>query len=95
VVASGGVGIAIKLQGGKIVVTGVRQGSSAERGGIKIADHIISVDGQAVDKKRVSEVQELICGTEGSVLKMHATRASVFWGVPTQIKVDLIRELPG
>ena len=131
----GGVGIAIvKLQDGKIFVTGVHGGSrcapsadnrcsaacspacshcaavkanrgyikdfifktvSADKAGIKVSDHIVSIQGQTVQNKSVAELQALISGTPGSVVSLLVTRSSTFWGIPTEIKVDLTRELPG
>jgi hypothetical protein len=48
-----------------------------------------------VQNKSVAELQARISGTPGSVVSLLVTRASAFWGVPTEIKVDLTRELPG
>ena len=69
--------------------------SSAEKAGIKVSDRILSIDGHTVQNKSVIELQALISGTPGSVVPLVCTRASIFWGVPTEIKVDLTRELPG
>ena len=68
---------------------------SAEKAGIKVSDRILSIDGHTVQNKSVVELQALISGTPGSVVPLICIRASVFWGVPTEIKVDLTRELPG
>ena len=56
----------------------------------------MSIEGQTVTQnKSVAELQARISGTPGSVVSLLITRASAFWGVPTEIKVDLTRELPG
>jgi len=89
------VGIAIHELGGKILVSGVKSGSSADKAGIKGGDRVVSVGGHAVGKKNVAHVQALISGTPGSRIQVEVTRGSVFWGVPTQIKHDLTRQLPG
>jgi|LauGreDrversion4_1035100.scaffolds.fasta_scaffold355816_2 hypothetical protein len=68
---------------------------SADKAGIKVSDRIVSIEGQTVQNKSVSELQARISGTPGSVVTLLVTRASAFWGVPTEIKVDLTRELSG
>jgi hypothetical protein len=55
----------------------------------------VSIEGQTVQNQSVAELQARISGTPGSVVSLLVTRASAFWGVPTEIKVDLTRELPG
>lgn len=63
------VGVTLGESGGKVTVTGIRRGSSAEDGGLSINDEIIGCNGMRVDKRSLEGLfQSLNVGNEVDLL---------------------------
>lgn len=67
-----GIGIALKSENGKLIISHVIKGSPAEKGGLRIRDEIISVDGK--HPKSVQKASELIGGESGTDVTLELNR---------------------
>lgn len=84
----GGVGALIGVVNKKTVITNPYVGFPAERGGIRVGDEIISVDGKNVQGKPTSEVSSLLKGKPNTEVVVEIKR----WGQKEYLKLKLIRE---
>ncbi|MGC8652626.1 MAG: S41 family peptidase [Candidatus Kryptoniota bacterium] len=84
----GGVGISIGLSNGKIIITGVFDGYSAQRQGLRIGDQILKVDGKDVSKMKLDEVSNMVRGEPGTQIRMTIRRE----GETNPFEVMLVRE---
>ena len=71
-----GVGALIGVIGKKTVITNPYVGFPAERGGLRVGDEIISVDGKNVQGKPTSEVSALLKGKPQTEVEVEVKR----WG---------------
>ena len=83
-----GVGALIGVIGKKTVITNPYVGFPAERGGLRVGDEIISVDGKNVQGKPTSEVSALLKGKPQTEVEVEVKR----WGQKGNMKFKLIRE---
>ncbi len=83
-----GVGALIGVIGKKTVITNPYVGFPAERGGLRVGDEIISVDGKNVQRKPTSEVSALLKGKPQTEVEVEVKR----WGQKGNMKFKLIRE---
>jgi len=83
-----GVGALIGVVRNKTVITNPYVGFPAERGGIRVGDEIISVDGKNVQGKSTSEVSALLKGKPNTEVEMEVKR----WGQKEYLKFSLMRE---
>ena len=83
-----GVGALIGVIGKKTVITNPYVGFPAERGGLRVGDEIISVDGTNVQGKPTSEVSALLKGKPQTEVEVEVKR----WGQKGNMKFKLIRE---
>jgi carboxyl-terminal processing protease len=83
-----GVGALIGVVNKKTVITNPYIGFPAERGGIRVGDEIISVDGKDVQGKPTSEVSTLLKGKPNTEVEIEVKR----WGNKNNLKFKLMRE---
>jgi carboxyl-terminal processing protease len=83
-----GVGALIGVVNKKTVITNPYIGFPAERGGIRVGDEIISVDGKNVQGKPTSDVSTLLKGKPNTEVEVEVKR----WGQKENLKFKLIRE---
>lgn len=83
-----GVGALIGVVNKKTVITNPYIGFPAERGGIRVGDEIISVDGKNVQGKSTSDVSTLLKGKPNTEVEIEVKR----WGNKDILKFKLIRE---
>lgn len=83
-----GVGALIGVVNKKTVITNPYVGFPAERGGIRVGDEIIAVDGKNVQGKSTSEVSTLLKGKPNTEVEIEVKR----WGQKENLKLKLIRE---
>ncbi len=83
-----GVGALIGIVNKKAVITNPYVGFPAERGGIRVGDEIISVDGKNVQGKPTSDVSTLLKGKPNTEVEIEVKRS----GQKENIKFKLVRE---
>lgn len=83
-----GVGALIGIVNKKTVVTNPYVGFPAERGGIKVGDEIISVDGKNAVGKTTSEISAMLKGNPKTEVELEVKRA----GKKDNLKFKLVRE---
>jgi len=83
-----GVGALIGVVNKKTVITNPYIGFPAEKGGIRVGDEIISVDGKNVQGKPTSEVSSLLKGKPSTEVVVEVKR----WGQKENLKFKLVRE---
>lgn len=69
-----GIGVQLSEQSGRVIIVGVLEGSPAAEGGILPGDVILSVNGQAVEGRSVTDVRQLIAGEEGAPVTLGLLR---------------------
>lgn len=84
----GGIGVDILNYNGKVIASGVHEGFSGQRAGIKTGDIFIEVEGQNVEGKSSAEVSKLVKGKPGSKLTLKFKRLNV----KEDILINLTRE---
>jgi len=84
----GGIGVDILSYNGKVIASGVHEGFSGQRAGIKTGDIFIEVDGQNVEGKSSAEVSKLVKGKPGSKLTLKFKRLNV----KENVLINLTRE---
>lgn len=84
----GGIGADTKEVDGKITITFSHEGLPADEGGLKVGDHILSVDGKSTEGKSSDDVKDILRGSPGSVVEVIVKRP----GVAKEIKASLTRE---
>ncbi|MBN2612084.1 MAG: S41 family peptidase [Bacteroidales bacterium] len=70
----GGIGALIRKAGKMTIISEPYEGFPAQKAGLKAGDTIVSIDGQLVENKSVSEVSEMLKGTPGTSLKLKISR---------------------
>ena len=70
----GGIGVDILQSKGKVIISGVHEGFSAQRAGIKSGDVFAEVNGQNVENKTSSEISKLVKGKPGTPLTIKVKR---------------------
>ena len=80
-------GVTTSDNGGKLIVTSVRSGSGAEKGGISVNDEILSIDGwrasssfirDIVSKKNIGDTVEIILSRD-NVIKTYNVPLGAAW----------------
>ncbi len=84
----GGIGATTRVFGGRIVITGVMKGFSAERGGLKVGDEVVRIDGVDVARITTEEAGQLTRGQIGTSVKLTVRRP----GTAEPVVLDLKRE---
>jgi carboxyl-terminal processing protease len=70
----GGVGVSIGSAGEKIIITGVFDGYSAQRQGLRIGDQILKIDTADVNNLKIDDVSNMVRGEPGSQVKLTIKR---------------------
>ncbi|MEX2234761.1 MAG: S41 family peptidase [Cyclobacteriaceae bacterium] len=84
----GGVGAMIGVIHKKVVITQPYRGFPAHKGGIKVGDEIIAIDGKNVEGKRTSEVSTLLKGQPRTEVEIKVRR----FGKKDAVVIKVIRE---
>lgn len=66
----GGVGITVRAEEGRVVVTEVREGSPAQRAGLETGDVIVAVDGQKCSQFSFTQVVAMVRGKAGTPVEL-------------------------
>ncbi len=85
----GGVGMQVMQQDGKVVITGVFDGSPAQRAGLLPGDIIVKVDGEDVTTWDLNDVVEKIKGKPGTKVRITVVRP----GVNELLTFEVVREV--
>ncbi len=85
----GGVGMQVMQQDGKVVITGVFDGSPAQRAGLLPGDIIVKVDGEDVTSWDLTDVVNKIKGEPGTKVKITVVRP----GVDELLTFEVTREI--
>ena len=70
----GGIGVTIGIANGKVIITGVFDGYSAQRQGLRIGDQILMVDTFDVNKIDIDKVSDMVRGEPGSQIELRIKR---------------------
>jgi len=74
VVKTGGIGIAMELHNGKIMIVDVLEDYPAEKSGIQKRDHITHVDSQSVSDLSLTAITRMITGEIGTTVELTIRR---------------------
>ena len=83
----GGIGVSIGMADGKVIITGVIDGYSAQRQGLRIGDQIIAIDTTDVSTLKLDQVSQMIRGEAGTSVTLTIKRE----GEEKPFRVVLIR----
>jgi carboxyl-terminal processing protease len=72
----GGIGVTIGVADSKIIITGVFDGYSAQRQGLRIGDQILMVDTSDVSRMKFDDVSDMVRGEPGTQVKLKIKRES-------------------
>lgn len=72
--AYGGVGLSLELSEGRFVVFEVAEESPAARGGIKVADVLLSIDGESLQGETLEVATQKLHGEAGTKVKLELER---------------------
>jgi carboxyl-terminal processing protease len=70
----GGIGVTIGTSNGKVIITAVFDGYSAQRQGLRIGDQILMVDSSDISKMKFDNVSDMVRGEPGSQVKLRIKR---------------------
>ncbi len=70
----GGIGVSIGTANGKIIITGVFDGYSAQRQGLRIGDQILKIDSSDVSKMKLNDISNMVRGEPGSQVTLTIKR---------------------
>lgn len=70
----GGIGVTIRTADGKVTITAVFDGYSAQRQGLRIGDQILMIDSIDVSKVNVDKISDMVRGEPGSQVKLRIKR---------------------
>ncbi len=71
----GGIGAMIRMDGDYVIITDPYENYPAQKGGLRAADKIISIDGKSIKGKSTEEVSSLLKGSPGTTIKIKFIRA--------------------
>lgn len=83
----GGIGVSIGIRGGKVSITEVMEGYSAQRQGLIIGDVILQVDNTEISTDNFDEISSLVKGEPGTSIIMKIKRNG-----KEEISFKLVRE---
>ncbi len=83
----GGIGVSIAATEGKVIITGIFDGYSAQRQGLRIGDQILKIDTVNVSSLKIDDVSNMIRGEAGTEVTLTIKRK----GEEKPFKVVLVR----
>ncbi|MCL5268559.1 MAG: S41 family peptidase [Bacteroidetes bacterium] len=83
----GGIGVSIGVADGKVIITGVFDGYSAQRQGLRIGDQILKIDTTDVSNMKIDDISNMVRGEPGSQVTLTIKRE----GEEKPFKVVLVR----
>lgn len=87
----GGIGIDILQYKGKVIASGVHEGFSGQRAGIKSGDIFIEVNGINVTGKTSTEVSKLVKGKPGTAVTLKFKRLNIEENIVIKLKRETIK----
>lgn len=87
----GGIGIDILQYKGKVIASGVHEGFSGQRAGIKSGDIFIEVNGINVTGKTSAEVSKLVKGKPGTAVTLKFKRLNIEENIVIKLKRETIK----
>ncbi|MDX1940512.1 MAG: S41 family peptidase [Saprospiraceae bacterium] len=82
-----GIGAMSKQMGDYVTVTELYEGQPADKAGLKVGDQILAVDGKDATGKTVDELNDIMRGFPGTVVKLKIRRP----GMPNDMEIPLTR----
>lgn len=70
----GGIGVTIRTADGKVTITAVFDGYSAQRQGLRIGDQILMIDTTDISKVNIDKISDMVRGEPGSQVKLRIKR---------------------
>jgi len=70
----GGIGVSIANTGGKVIITGVFDGYSAQRQELRIGDQILKIDSTNITEMKIDDVSNMVRGEPGSTVTLTIKR---------------------
>jgi carboxyl-terminal processing protease len=70
----GGIGVSIGTANGKVIITGVIDGYSAQRQGLRIGDQILKIDTSDVNALKLDQISNMVRGEPGSKVTLTIKR---------------------
>lgn len=70
----GGIGVSIGMASGKVIITGVIDGYSAQRQGLRIGDEILKVDTADVSTLKLDQISNMVRGDPGTQVTLTIKR---------------------
>lgn len=70
----GGIGVSIGTANNKVIITGVFDGYSAQRQGLRIGDQILRIDSTDVTKVKVDTISDMVRGEPGTQIRLTIKR---------------------
>ncbi len=70
----GGIGVSIGTANNKVIITGVFDGYSAQRQGLRIGDQILGIDSTDVTKVKVDTISDMVRGEPGTQIRLTIKR---------------------
>ncbi len=83
----GGIGVSIGVADGKVIITGVFDGYSAQRQGLRIGDQILAIDTTSVAGMKIDDISNMVRGEPGTQVTLTIRRE----GEEKPFKVVLVR----
>ena len=84
----GGIGVTIDATDGEFFIRGVLEDQPAAEAGLKTNDRIVEIDGKKVRGLALKEVQELLRGDIGDIVRLTVQRTDA----PTPLNHDVVRD---
>ncbi len=82
-----GIGAQSKKMGDYVTITELYEGQPADQAGLKVGDQIIAVDGRDARGKTVEELNDVLRGFPGTIVKLKIRRP----GMPGDMDISLVR----
>lgn len=82
-----GIGALSKQMGDYVTITELYEGQPADKAGLKVGDQILEVDGKDARGKTVEELNDVLRGFPGTVVKLKIKRP----GAPGEMEISLMR----
>ncbi len=84
-----GIGSYITHRNGYVLISGPREGSPADKAGLRTGDKILAVDGVDMKGKTTEDVSEKLRGSVGSTVKIDICRP---WVADSLLTIEVVRE---
>jgi carboxyl-terminal processing protease len=84
-----GIGVVIRMEGGRLTILQVTPGSPAEKAGLKARDVIVAVNGKSVAGMPIDQVSQMILGPRGTKVTLTVERPGR--GTQQRLNIQVVR----